>query len=211
MQLLLGHATSMAPLLERMNDRSFDPQLLRTGFLDVLSTLQEWEDAFRGKETTYQSIALNQLDLSISLKCLPDPCLIFLDVSHANSLTHCWAFRTVCLLQLLKLESQLSGEQNIQCASNKAADRQLEITRLCILICRGLPYLLQKEMCLYGSMSAGFPLHTVLESKQTLQLGEDRLTGWYEAIKELLISQRIASYEEMVGPEVSYEQQNPPS
>jgi hypothetical protein len=67
------------------------------------------------------------------------------------------------------------------------------------MICQGLPYLLQKQMSLYGSMSTGFPLHMVSESLQTLQLQDRGLVGWCTAVKEQIQSQRIALYEEMAG------------
>lgn len=54
-------------------------------------------------------------------------------------------------------------------------------------------------MSLDGSMSAGFPLHMVSESLQTLQLEDYSLTGWCTATKEQVQCQRIALYEDMAG------------
>ncbi|KAF2631215.1 hypothetical protein BU25DRAFT_428936 [Macroventuria anomochaeta] len=195
MQVLLGHVTAIPPLLEAMEDEQADLQTVRTGFLEVLSTLQDWEDSFVCKGMLYRPIDPSHLDLPTDAQLLPNPCFDFADVSHANSLTHCWAFRIVCMLQLSKLESRLSGSEGFTCAVE--LKRRTNVSNLCMAICQGIPYLLQKGMSLYGSMSAAFPLHMVSESLQTLQLQDPGLNGWYAAIKEQVQSQRIALYEEM--------------
>ncbi|KAF1362873.1 hypothetical protein EJ07DRAFT_52903, partial [Lizonia empirigonia] len=183
MQVLLGNATTIASLLEAMEKRQTDPETIRTGLLEVVSMLQAWEDSFVGEGTMYRPIAPSQLDLSTDPQHLPNPCFDFVDVSHANSLTHCWAFRIVCFLYISTLESQRREKQDVKNTLDIEQDHYSKILSLCTLICQGLPYLLQKEMSLYGSMSAGFPLHMVSESLQTMRLQDCNLTGWCTAIK----------------------------
>ncbi|XPS99487.1 hypothetical protein M3J09_008662 [Ascochyta lentis] len=197
MQLLLGHATAIAPLLEAIDNDSTDLRSIRTGLLEILSTLQGWENSFISEGMLYRPIAPSQLDLGFEPHSLPNPCFDFVDVSHANSLTHFWAFRLVCLLFISTLDSQLVGEQNFSTVYATGSNQHESLVDLCTLICRGLPYLLQKEMSLYGSMSAGFPLHMVSESLRTMQPQNCSLLGWCTAIKEQVHSQRIALYEEM--------------
>lgn len=200
MQVLLGHAMNILPLLAATSVDGPDEESIRSGFLGVLTSLQDWEDAYSEDGAVYQEIAPTELDLAIYSQRLPSPCFSFIDVSHANSLTHCWAFRIVCLMQLSKLEQPLiPGNQDDQSNCSSAYGRYESISNLCTRICRGLPYLLQKEMSLYGSMSAGFPLHMVSESLQVLQLQDQSLGGWCTAIKEQVQSQRVALYEEMAG------------
>jgi hypothetical protein len=203
MQVLLGHATSISALLEAMGKEDVDLRFIETGLLEVFHKLQGWEDAFLSAEAVYQMVAPDHLDLSIDSRLLPQLCFDFSNVSHANSLTHCWAFRIVCLLQLWELESQIPKTSDMNRIFTLEHDRRASISILCTLICQGLPYILQKEMSLYGSMSAEFPLHMVSESLQTLQLQDCGQAGWCKAIKEQILSQRTALYEEMAGSGVS--------
>lgn len=202
MQELLGHATAIPSLLEIMKDEPDDPQTIRSGFLEVLSTLKEWEENFVSGGMMYRSVAPSELDFSTNIQFLPNPCFAFADVSQANSLSHCWAFRIVCLLQLSQLDSVTAGsESNSSLLDHRRFE---EVKCLCDMICRALPYLLQKEMRFYGSMSAGFPLHMVSESLQTLQSEDCGFKVWHGAINEQMKSQRIALYEEMVENEALY-------
>ena len=195
MQVLLGHATAIPPLLEAMETRDPNFETIRQDFLEVLDALRVWENSFASDGMLYQPITPSELDLPTPAYLLPDACFDFVDVTHANSLTHCWAFRIVCLLQLHSLENRPSSNAVIACAAKQ--DRLEEIASLCTMICQGLPYLLQREMSLYGSMSAGFPLHMVSESLQTLPLQDCKLASWCTAIREQVQSQRVAFYEEM--------------
>ncbi|KAJ4989118.1 C6 zinc finger domain protein [Stagonosporopsis vannaccii] len=196
MQELLGHATTIPPLLEAIKKERIDPYIIHSGFLRILSTLEEWEASFLSEGMMYRAIDPGQLDLSTNTQLLPNPCFAFADVSQANSLTHCWSFRIVCLLQLLRLDNVLARNEKMVHPTKQK--RSTEVECLCDMVCRALPFLLQKEMRFYGSMSAGFPLHIVSESLQTLKPEDCRLKTWYGAIKDQLQSQRIVLYEEMV-------------
>lgn len=188
MQILLGHATAIPPLLEASEDKKTDPHFVQTGLLEVLKKLQSWEDSFHDEGISYRFTTPDRLDITIDPKLLPSPCLDFVDVSHANSLTHCWAFRVLCLLQISKLKFRRSGETNTQSDCNMDCDWRSSILSLCTLICKGLPYLLQKEMSLFGPMSAVFPLHMVSESLHTLQLQDCSLKSWCAVIKAIVPS-----------------------
>jgi hypothetical protein len=194
MQVLLGHAAVVPSLLERANHHINDNQILHRSLQVALETLEKWENDFvLCDETNCWLVPSCELDSSIGLGLLPETCFNFLDVSHANSLTHCWAFRIVCLLQLCKLgcqehEGAISDEkQDIE------EGRKADILILCTQICQGLPYLLQNDMSLYGPLSAAFPLRMVLESLNTLQLTESDHAGWCKAIKMQLLSKGISS------------------
>ncbi|KAF3003665.1 hypothetical protein E8E13_008382 [Curvularia kusanoi] len=187
MQVLLGYAAAIPPLLERVDDKHGDSNIVRDGLRDVLGQLEEWQAGFEREGMLPQPIGPHHLDLSTDPRILPDVCFDFVDVSHANSLTHCWALRVLLLLQLIRLDVLGLGSQS--------TEQQAE--SLCVMICRGLPYLLQKKMKFYGSMSASFPLHMVSESLKVLPLNDRSLNNWSTAIKEQLHSQRITLYEDM--------------
>lgn len=59
---------------------------------------------------------------------------------------------------------------------NVEVDRRAEVKGFGYNIFRALPFLLQKAMSLYGSMSAGCPLHVASESLRILHLEDRNLT-----------------------------------
>lgn len=197
MQVLLSHATAIPPLLEAM-DSDTDPQSSQAGLLKILDTLRDWEDSFVADSMLHQSVGPSHFGLPIDSLLLPNPCFTFLDVSHANCFTHCWAFRIVCLIELAKLEAtKVGGPLNLLAVE---FDSRAEVKDLGYKICRALPFLLQKDMSLYGSMSAGYPLHVVSESLRTMQLEDQNLITWSTAIKEHIQNRSIVLYEDMDGP-----------
>ncbi|KAF3052650.1 hypothetical protein E8E11_011481 [Didymella keratinophila] len=198
MQVLLSHATAIPPLLEAIDSDTVDMQLVQTGLLKILDKLQDWEESFVADNMLHQSVNPVHFGLPVDSLLLPDPCLSFLDVSHANCLTHCWAFRIVCLTELARLGiSEASGTMN---ALGAEFDCQAEVEDLGYKICRALPFLLQKDMSLYGSMSAGYPLQVILESLRMMQLEDRNLITWTTTIKEHIQNLNMVLYEDMVGP-----------
>lgn len=196
-QILLSHATAIPPLLEAMDSDTVDMQSHRAAFLEMLRRLQDWEDSFVADSMLVQAVDPEHFDLPIDSLFLPNPCSTFSDVSHANCLTHCWAFRIVCLMELARLESSLESTTS---AFNAGYGRRAEVKGLCRNICKALPYLLQKDMSLYGSMSAGYPLHVVSESLRTTQLEDRDLITWCTTIKHHIQNRSIVLYEDMVEP-----------
>lgn len=142
MQILLSHAAAIPPLLEARQTDTASVRSIQAGFSKVLSTLQTWEDCFVADAMLYQLVDPDHFNLPAKPQLLPDPCFAFLDVSHANSLTHCWGFRIVCLLQLSKFETSLAGD-GVH-ISEVQHNRHAEVEDLCYKICRGLPFLLRK-------------------------------------------------------------------
>jgi hypothetical protein len=198
MQTLLSHTTAIPPLLEAMDSDIVDTRSVQASFLAILDKLQDWEDSFVADNMLHESVDPVHFGLPIDPLLLPNPCLAFLDVSHANCLTHCWAFCIVCLMELARLETS-KGECPTK-GFGAGSERHAGIKDLGYKICRALPFLLQKDMSLYGSMSAGYPLHIVLESLRILQLEDQNLIAWSTAIKEHIQNRSIVLYEDMVGP-----------
>jgi hypothetical protein len=189
MQVLLGHASVVPSLLEQMDKQLTDRRNSQQVFQSALDTLQTWEDEFLSHNETYQPVASSDIESSIPPELLPETCFDFLDVSHANSLSHCWAFRIVCLLQLSSLEQD--GQTAIDDSDWWKPHREEDILGLCTRICQGLPYLLQPEMSLYGPLSAAFPLRVVSQSLKMLQGEYPVQADWCNAIQEQLLSKGI--------------------
>lgn len=192
MQVLLGIAAAIPSLLEKMGRDSTDHDALHKALSVALIDLKDWEDGFLRSETTiYWPVPWKEIALDRTSHSLPDVLFNFMDVSHANSLSHCWAFHIVCLLQLFDLENQ----QNIQtqCDHSRTPENHQpkEILHLCTLICQGLPYLLQDEMRLYGPLSAAFPLRMVFSSLKGLGLEDSTYMEWANAIKEVLLAKGV--------------------
>lgn len=184
MQTLLGHCAVIPRLLEKLDRKELSDLDAQDSLLEIKQTLQDWETKFvRSDNSVYRPVAPSRLDLSVDVRSLPDPCFDFLDVSSANSLSHCWSFQIVCLLELLNIAHQSSGDIKPDCDESNHSSNILD---LCTLICRGLPYLLQNDMALYGPLSVGFPLRIVLESIEKLRLDDSGLARWSDAIERQL-------------------------
>ncbi|KAH3979738.1 hypothetical protein HBI24_000610 [Parastagonospora nodorum] len=191
MQVLLGQASTIPLLLEEADKADMDVQVIRKSFASALDTLKAWEDDFLSRDdTVYWPVPSAHLKSSVDPQLLPDTCFEFLDVSHANSLSHCWAFQIVCLLQLDAFEEQMCEVQSKE-TQELDHNRKAGISGLCTQICQGLPYLLQPEMSLYGPLSATFPLRMVSESLKSMpERGLDQ-SKWCNAIQDRLISKGI--------------------
>lgn len=191
MQVLLGHALTIPALLEEADKIEIDIQVMKKSFESALDTLTAWEDHFLScDETIYWPIPSDRLKSSVDPDLLPDTCFEFFDVSHANSLSHCWAFRIVCLLQLDALDGQMSGVQSEE-TQELGHNRKDQILELCTQICRGSPYLLQPEMSLYGPLSVAFPLRMVSESLKIMPERDIAQSKWCSAIQQRLITKGI--------------------
>jgi hypothetical protein len=84
MQVLLGHASVVPSLLEQADKRLTDRQNSQRTFRSVLDTLQ-----VLSHDETFRPVASTCIHSLIPPELLPDICFDFLDVSHANSLSHC--------------------------------------------------------------------------------------------------------------------------
>jgi hypothetical protein len=191
MQVLLGQASTMPLLLEEADKADVDVQVVRQSFTSVLDTLKAWEADFLTRdETVYWSVPSAHLKSSVDPELLPDTCFEFLDVSHANSLSHCWAFQIVCLLQLDAFEEQMCEVQSEE-TQELDHNRKVEILGLCTQICQGSPYLLQPQMSLYGPLSAAFPLRMVSEMLKSMPERGLAQSKWCSAIQDRLVSKGI--------------------
>jgi hypothetical protein len=191
MQVLLRHASTIPALLEEADKTEIDTQVMQKSFESALDTLTAWEDQFLScDQTIYWPIPPGRLNSSVDPELLPGTCFEFFDVSHANSLSHCWAFRIVCLMQLNAFDEIMSGIQSEK-TQQPGHNRRDEILELCTQICQGLPYLLQPEMSLYGPLSAAFPLRMVSESLKIMPERDLAQSKWCGALQQRLIVKGI--------------------
>lgn len=188
MQELLGHGATIPYLLDQIDHHTGDKSNLRLSLMSTMQTLQDWEDGFSPEsKLLYEPISPKLLGLEIDTLSLPDVCFTFPNVSAANALAHCWAFRIVCHLELLRPSGTMKETTILPSADPASTMRRKTIIDLCTIICRALPYLLQEDMGLYGPMSATFPLRMVFESIKRLQLVDGPLGTWCNSIKDQLL------------------------
>lgn len=188
MQDLLGYGTSIASLLEKVDRVTYEvPEALWS--LSVLDqTLQDWETShLQQGDVGYWPVTPNQLNLNASLQGLPDTCFAFPNVASGNALTHCWAFRVVCLLEVMGPERSITDEASSNNATLNEGSWRSRILDLTMMICQGLPYLVQQNMGLYGPLSAAFPLGMVNKTIHRLGLQDHRIAAWHSLIQAQIV------------------------
>jgi len=172
MHQLLSKASKIPSLLERFDiiRGSVDQadflaiENLRQGLRDTLEGLQEWESA-----------QWSQAPSPLSwMKGTPKPSepsgvkdLWFLNLTVANSLTYCWAFKIIAKSHLVMLGNAPAArnEDDIQLTLHPSFDSSTEpsVVTLAEMICDSMTYLLQPEMKLYGPTSTFFTLQTAIQ------------------------------------------------
>jgi hypothetical protein len=97
---------------------------------------------------------------SINIPQKPPRPIPFPNISIANGMTHCWAVRIICLLEMDKILSRLPNCTGILAGLSEEINPisiRAEGDRLALLICSSMSYLFQDEMKLFGPASALFP------------------------------------------------------
>lgn len=176
MQELLTEALTIPSLLQQ-NDKLFRHQVelhpftvseMFRSFMDVLERFARWQEIL-SLASNLPSQWPNCRDPGSGFSTLPDKDVSFLfpNITVANSLTHLWAFRIICLTELEKLARCLpqSVQRSAQIHDTMDLERiQGQIYCLSKLILLGMDYLLMDEMKLYGPASTFFPLWVVYRS-----------------------------------------------
>lgn len=194
MQDLLGYGASIASLLAKADSGIHNVPDVIWSLSSVAQTLQDWETSrLQTGDVGFLAVTPSELRLSADLPGLPDTCFAFPGVASANALTHCWAFRVVCLLEVIGPEQPVShGAISDDDAVNEENARE-KILELCTLICQGLPYLLQQDMGLYGPLSAMFPLSIVSKSITRLGSSNHCIAAWHNLISGHVASRPVLS------------------
>ncbi|KAF2852011.1 hypothetical protein T440DRAFT_478022 [Plenodomus tracheiphilus IPT5] len=194
MQELLGHGASLASLLALIDSGTMDVSEAQSSLSLVTQTLLDWEKSrLQSGHIGYWAIAPAHLKLSTEFLGLPDMCFAFPDITSANALAHCWAFRVACLLEVLDLEQPSSEASSPGEATQNGRSWRASILDLSMLICQGLPFLLQQNMGLYGPLSASFPLDMVSKSIKRLNLKNHRIATWHGSILKHVKLRRVPS------------------
>lgn len=128
--------------------------------LEVLKRLSTWEIS-SGLATTRTPSSIHDLTLgNFNMSHVSSNATCFPSISVANGLTHGWAFRIVCLLEIQNILLRCPNFPGIHdqlAVDLNDDDIQAEADRLVLLICSSMSYLLQDQMKLFGPVSTLFP------------------------------------------------------
>ncbi|KAJ5689714.1 hypothetical protein N7462_004106 [Penicillium macrosclerotiorum] len=178
-QDLFTHVVNL-PFFLQQSDRLFElssqtcfsdiqPALER--IIEVLVCLSNWEKRSRqGPDTLFPWPTSSELGTVMSSGYSKAP-IQFSHISVANVLTHLWAFRIVCLMEIDRI---VSNFPDMSQTLHETIDRVVvvenvgnEIDGLAKLICFSMDYLLRDEMKLFGPASALFPAEVAYKWFQT--------------------------------------------
>ncbi|KAK3363111.1 hypothetical protein B0T25DRAFT_526323 [Lasiosphaeria hispida] len=166
-QRLMTEAAGIPPILERLDiteatSREAAVVAVRKAlpeFVARLDALERWE---RQYQTTSHSPRFWTVPASVGKR----PHIWFQNISSANSLTHLWAFKTICLASI---DNLASSYPEVDFDRRPLKDRtptgiifrgNLERS---IWICQSVEYLLQDELRLFGPTSIALPLRTAYD------------------------------------------------
>ncbi|OQE20896.1 hypothetical protein PENFLA_c015G00287 [Penicillium flavigenum] len=121
----------------------------------------------------------------------------------ANAFTHLWAFRILCLHELKRFITHLSGheqEQPIWTGQLRMNydDIRVQIIAFAKNISLSMVYLLQEEMRLFGPASTIFPLHVAYKGYKSLGSGQQADIAYIEGIVDELHQKGLKSARALV-------------
>ncbi|KAK2738397.1 hypothetical protein FQN57_007074 [Myotisia sp. PD_48] len=218
MQSLLSQAAAIPPVLERVDLLAKFPETVETTkiigkavdeLLNILELLRGWKHSLSRElaEPLYWVAAGPESPSNLVIRGYQRSDrqyghrLWFPSLMVASCMTHYWAFKIVCLLELNKLlslyptttlyalesrENEHSNPWPYHPFNDQAGlPSQARALDLAINICQSMEYLMQDEMKLYGPASTFFPLKTAIECFKVGPLeGKDHLTRVIVADKE---------------------------
>ncbi|OCK73910.1 hypothetical protein K432DRAFT_410311 [Lepidopterella palustris CBS 459.81] len=165
-QALLSEVVVLPQLLEQLDEARYassraSPELVEKAavtFLHVLQRLELWMQTFSA-ESPAPLFSVRPSDHS-------DLCIWFPSVSVANSLTHFWAFRAMCLMQVRELGISFPDIRKEKYASMGITSGPAllgEAIELSRYIYQSTEFLMQDDMKLFGPSSVIFPLKEAYE------------------------------------------------
>ncbi|KAK0718727.1 hypothetical protein B0T21DRAFT_295576, partial [Apiosordaria backusii] len=160
MQALMSEATAIPGLIEKIAQKpgeSASTRILRD-LETLLHQLESWERGFQSGSEAH-------------LFWVDGDYVWFDSLTTANGLTHCWAFKVICLANIERI---LHSHPNLSPASQvPQAFISLETRRLSILICQSIKYLMQDKMKLFGPTSIILPLQTAYDTLKARGAGAE--------------------------------------
>jgi hypothetical protein len=170
-QTLLSEVVALPKLLEELDEAPYgcssaSRELVERAtdtFLYVLQRLDLWMESFTA-ESPLPLFYVKPGDHG-------DLCIWFPNISVASCLTHFWAFRAMCLMQVRGLGILFPDIREGKYASMGISSRSAllsEAIELSRHICQSIAFLMQDDMKIYGPFSVVFPLKV---SYDTLKAG----------------------------------------
>ncbi|KAK4197801.1 hypothetical protein QBC40DRAFT_180108 [Triangularia verruculosa] len=169
MQTLMSEATIIPGIIEALSqnlDRHAAVRVLAE-LEALLERLASWEKSFH--RTTAAPLFWFDGDY-----------VWFDSLTTANGLTHCWAFKAICLTSIGKIAISFPD----MCPSAQLAHLPQEARRVSALICRSIKYLMQEKMKLFGPTSIVLPLQTAYDTLEAGGSETEKDFAWCRKILE---------------------------
>ncbi|KAK1713018.1 hypothetical protein BDP67DRAFT_403439 [Colletotrichum lupini] len=160
LQALLSEACAIPAIFEMLDhcDDDSEPAAREAviRFVDVINRLDFWHKSAN---------MMTMRDFTYFQKVSPadTTSLDFPNITVANSLSHYWAFRIICVTQIQRLTAHhpnISQDCLLIVGEYPASEAVTQkVLQLATYILESTRYLMQEDMKLYGTASAFFPLH----------------------------------------------------
>ena len=211
MQSLLSEAAAIPSLLQQIDMLCNDPcqdsshgvaRLLRY-LMAALNNLEKWEIRLQTENTEphYWSVSP---DTRVTELSSTGRYIWFSNITMANVYTHLWAFRIICLSEIIKLTSLfpplLDKSSSWQSDYNNTQENMIALSKQ---ICVSMEYLIQDGMRLFGPASTFFPLQTAYRTFQMDKLQQRENIIYIEGIVDRLVRKGLQS-----APHIVFDGQN---
>ncbi|KAI9164208.1 hypothetical protein HJFPF1_05848 [Paramyrothecium foliicola] len=112
----------------------------------------------------------------------PTEGLEFSNLSAANFFTHLWTFHILCAICLTTLISTFPHLESEIDPALMIHMSEVSVSKLAVLVLRGINFHLRKEYKVFGAASASFPFIVVCDVMRTAANEKDELLLWHNMI-----------------------------
>ncbi|KAK4171896.1 P-loop containing nucleoside triphosphate hydrolase protein [Triangularia setosa] len=165
MQALMGEAAVIPGIIERLSQGPGQDAAAR-----MLAELEALLDRLAMWEKSFQATAESPHFW------FDGNCIWFDSLTTANGLTHCWAFKVICLTSIGKIVTSVLNRRTSTQISEEFITQ--ENRRLSVLICQSTRYLMQDKMKLFGPTSIVLPLQTAYDTLKAGGVETEKDFAW---------------------------------
>ncbi|CAG8306723.1 unnamed protein product [Penicillium nalgiovense] len=212
MQSLLNEVVILPALLHQSDSvlgslaqgHSSDINKIPRSFINVLIRLDEWEAVLqKGDQPCYWRCGY--VSPAVESTTSDDthlPLFWYPNITMANSFTHLWAFRIICLSELRRYIAHFPGRDQQPISTGHPFmnydNIQAQMITFAKSISLSMVYLLQEEMRLFGPASTIFPLQMAYKIYKSHGSGQQAEIAYLEGIVDELHQKGLKSARALV-------------
>lgn len=212
MQSLLNEVVILPALLHQSDSvlgslaqgHSSDINKIPRSFINVLIRLDEWEAVLqKGDQPCYWRCGY--VSPAVESTTSDDthlPLFWYPNITMANSFTHLWAFRIICLSELRRYIAHFLGRDQQPISTGHPFmnydNIQAQMITFAKSISLSMVYLLQEEMRLFGPASTIFPLQMAYKIYKSHGSGQQAEIAYLEGIVDELHQKGLKSARALV-------------